>query len=207
MSKLLVFFLLLLLISCDDEKPVQKGKPKPVVVDSGQTITSNRTSKTWTPVDVSPMDMTYYPVDYPKLHNPPSPAFARIIYSRPHLQGRKLFGDILHYGQPWRMGANEATELDLYKPATIAGKKIKEGRYIIYCIPEKDHWTIVLNKNIDSWGLHRDPSQDVEKFQIPVKTTNDSIEFFTMLFRDSETNTPELYMAWDNIEAVLPFSF
>jgi hypothetical protein len=206
-NRLLLVFAVLAFLSCNNNKPPDKPV-KPVVTDSQPAAKANRDANSWTPVDVSPMDMTYYPVDYPKIKTASSaPPFARIIYSRPHLQGRKIFHEILKYGEPWRLGANEATELDLYRDATIQGKKIKQGRYIIYCIPEKDKWTIVLNSNIDSWGLHPDPSKDVDRFVIPVTNTPDSLEFFTILFRNGPNNAAEIYMAWDNVEAVLPVEF
>ena len=106
-------------------------------------------------VDVSPMDMSYYPVDYPKtkMGNAAALPLARVIYSRPHLQGRHIFQEVLNYDQPWRLGANEATELQLYADASIQDKKIKAGRYTLYAIPGTSNWTIILNNNIDAWGF------------------------------------------------------
>jgi Protein of unknown function (DUF2911) len=163
----------------------------------------------YTNVDVSPMDMSYYPVDYPKLKMAKkisTPPLARVIYSRPHLQGRHIFHEVLKYEEPWRLGANEATELNLYTDVIIQDKKIKAGRYIIYSIPHKDEWTIVFNSNIDSWGLQQDASKDIAKFTVPVLQTNNSLEFFTIVFEKKDTLV-ELIMAWDNVEVRLPISF
>nr|WP_315818687.1 DUF2911 domain-containing protein [Paraflavitalea speifideiaquila] len=69
-------------------------------------------------VDKSPMDMAYFPVDYPKLKmsgNAKEPLVARVIYSRPQKSGRAIFGDVLKYGHTWRLGANEATEIEFLK--------------------------------------------------------------------------------------------
>lgn len=206
MYKLLIIFSLFI-ISCNNKEPEKKEIPKTINTDTVQVKKNQRSANSYTPVDVSPMDMSYFPVDYPKLHNPSGPPLARVIYSRPHLQGRKLFDEILKYGEPWRLGANEATEIEFFKPATIQDKKIPAGRYIIYCIPEKEKWIIVLNKNIDSWGLHRDPAQDIARFEIPSSITEDSLEYFTMLFREGANGSAELYMAWDSVEAALPISF
>ena len=210
MYKLFLFyFSCIFLFACsNDKKEKQENPTEPQVTDTTKVVKPARDLNSWTPVDISPMDMAYFPVDYPKLKTNSTTAlpYARVIYSRPHLQGRKLFDGILKYGEPWRLGANEATELDLYKPALIQGKQIKEGRYILYCIPEKGKWTIVLNSNIDSWGLHPDPSKDIARFVIPAATTTDSIEYFTILFREVNKNAA-LYMAWDNVEAILPVTF
>jgi hypothetical protein len=160
-------------------------------------------------VDISPMDMSYCPDDYPisKMTNAGiRPPLARVIYSRPHLQGRVLFQNLLKYGEPWRLGANESTELDLYHDAVIQGKKIKAGRYVMYCIPQPDNWTIIINSNIDSWGLHPDSTKDIVHFIIPVKQTDNHLEYYTMLFEKTSVGE-DLLMAWDNLEARLFFVF
>ncbi len=159
-------------------------------------------------IDMSPMDMAYFPADYPKLKmaHQAAPLLARVIYSRPHLQGRHIFHEVLKYGEPWRLGANEATELELFSPATIEGKKIKAGRYILYCIPQTDKWTVVLNSNIYSWGLQQDPAEDVARFEVPVTKTENSLEFYTMIFEAAEGGA-NLLMAWDDAEVRLPIKF
>jgi len=210
--RILVFPLLLfvLLVSCDN-KP-EKEKTNTPETGKGDTVSITKPDNNINPyaqADISPMDMSYYPADYPKLKmakETSAPPLARVIYSRPHLQGRELFHDILKYGEPWRLGANEATELDVYTDATIQDKKIKAGRYILYCIPQQDKWTIVLNSNIDSWGLQPDPSKDIARFVVPVNQTNNSLEFFTMIFEQAASGA-NLLMAWDNVEAKLPISF
>jgi hypothetical protein len=203
-------FIFLCLTACKNKEEKNENRViKVPAIDSNTMIRSEKAVNPYAPVDLSPMDMSYYPVDYPKLKMANSAIGlpdARVVYSRPHLGGRKLFTDILKYGEPWRLGANEATELDLYKDAVILDKKIKNGRYIIYCIPEKDKWTIVFNTNIDSWGLHPDETKDIARFTIPSRQTPAPVEFFTMIF-DKKNAGIELIMAWENTEVRLPFSF
>ena len=167
---------------------------------------SKETANPYEPIDVSPMDMCYFPVDYPKLKMAnaiTTPPVARVIYSRPHRQGRKIFGNLLPYGSPWRLGANEATELDIYQPVTIQNKKIAAGRYVLYCIPNEKTWTVVLNSNIDSWGLKPDATKDLFQFDIPVQRSDTTCEFFTMVFEKTGTGA-DLLMAWDDAVARLP---
>lgn len=193
-----------------------QSKPDNTPAAGNDTITSHpvsapikATPNPYSAVDASPMDMAYFPDDYPivKMGNPQTPApQARVIYSRPHLQGRKLFVNLQQYGQPWRLGANESTELDLYQDAMIQDKKINAGRYVMYCIPEEKEWTIILNSNIDSWGLKPDSSRDLQKFVIPVTHQNRPVEYYTMIFQKTNSGA-ELIMAWDDLEARLPFKF
>ena len=200
----------LLFFSCENKKEKSNNVVTDVAKeDSSVVVKREKSINSYAPVDVSPMDISYFPADYPKLKMSNSTTAlpkARVIYSRPHLQGRKLFPDVLKYGEPWRLGANEATELDFYKEVIIQGKKIKAGRYILYCIPEQEKWTIVLNSNIDSWGLHADPSKDIARFIVPINITTNSLEFFTLIFQQGAGST-DLLMAWDNVEARLPILF
>jgi Protein of unknown function (DUF2911) len=204
-----IIILLLFFIACsnNENKPVEKGGI--AAKDSSRIKAPGKNENPYAIVDVSPMDMSYYPADYPKLKMANAIntlPLARIIYSRPHLQGRQLFHDLLKYGEPWRLGANESTELDLYTDAIIQDKKIKAGRYILYCIPEPENWTIIINSNIDSWGLHPDSTKDIVRFTIPVKQTANHLEYFTMVF-ENKNGGAELLMVWDNLEARLPFHF
>jgi hypothetical protein len=199
---------LLFFTSCrnKENKPAEtKNNSK----DSSKIMSPGKNETPYKIVDISPIDMSYCPDDYPKLkmtNADITPPLARIIYSRPHLQGRRLFHDLLKYGERWRLGANEATELDLYTDAVIQDHKIKAGRYILYCIPETDQWNIILNSYIDSWGLQQDTTKDLVRFTIPVKQTSNRLEYFTMIF-EKTGNGADLIMAWDNLEARLPFRF
>lgn len=206
----LLFFCCLLFACNNKEENNHASTIKIVSTDSSAPGRAERPSiNPYAGIDVSPMDMSYYPVDYPKLKMAKSVStapLARVIYSRPHLQGRHIFHEVLKYDEPWRLGANEATELDLYKDASIQDKKIKAGRYIIYCVPHTDNWTIAINTNIDSWGLEPDTTKDVARFTVPVIKTNNSLEYFTIVFEDNN-GTANLLMAWDDAEVRLPFKF
>jgi Protein of unknown function (DUF2911) len=166
-------------------------------------------------VDKSPMDVSYYPVNYPMQlmsGNDSAALVARVIYSRPQKNGRTIFGNeappkiVQQYGTYWRLGANEATEIEFFKPVSINNQKIAKGRYIIYCIPYQDKWTIVFNSNLFSWGLHTDTKKDIARVEIPAEKTDRPIEFFTMVFQQSPTGA-NLIMTWDTVKAVLPISF
>lgn len=210
-QSVLISLLLCFIIACNQEEkkvPVAETvKPRDSVIN---TVSENNTVNTYASVDISPMDMSYFPVDYPKIKmangGKISPPVARVIYSRPHLQRRALFNGILKYDELWRLGANESTEIDFYRNVTIQGKKIKAGRYILYGIPHVDKWTIILNSNIDTWGLKQDTTKDIARFEIPVGTNGSSLEYFTMVFEKAEKGA-NLIIAWADVVAKLPIDF
>lgn len=160
-------------------------------------------------LDKSPLDMSYYPVDFPKLimtGNTREPLLARVIYSRPKKDGRVIFGDVLRYGSRWRLGANEASEIEFFRDVTIQQKRIKKSKYIIYSIPFENKWTIILNNDLFTWGLKIDSTKDVYRFEVPVSKSQYPMEYFTMDFEKADTGI-YLVMAWDTVKTMLPIAF
>lgn len=161
------------------------------------------------PVDKSPMDMSYYPSGYPvsKIQDKPTePLVARVIYSRPMKNGRNVFGELLEYGKVWRMGANEATEIEFYQNVKIGGTKVKKGRYTLYCIPYTDKWTMILNKETDTWGSFKyEVKKDVVRTDVATEKQQEISEAFTMVF-EKAANGISLIIAWDNIKVTLPIA-
>ncbi len=208
-NKLAVSLMLVFALSCEQK---QKETPEtPVTRDTvaRPTPPPELPPNTYASVDISPMDMSYFPVEYPKLKMANvniDPPVARVIYSRPQLQRRALFNGILKYDEPWRLGANEASEINFFRTVRIQGKNIKPGRYTIYGIPHTDKWTIAINSNIDTWGLKQDTTKDVAQFEIPIKTNGTSLEYFTMVFEKMDGGA-NLVIAWADVVAKLPIEF
>jgi len=161
-------------------------------------------------VDKSPMDMSYYPANYPVLKiqdKITEPLVARIVYSRPQKAGRIIFGDLVKYDEVWRMGANEATEIEFFKQVKIEGKKISKGRYTVYAIVNENSWTIILNKETDTWGAFKyNPKKDVVRATASTQKTDSVIEYLSMVF-EKATSGFNLVVAWDNVKAILPITY
>ncbi|GAA4739512.1 DUF2911 domain-containing protein [Flavisolibacter ginsenosidimutans] len=199
---------ILALGACGDKPAQTQASSQPNVIRDSNLV-KKEAANPYVPVDVSPMDMLYYPTDYPvkKMNEQAkgSPV-ARVIYSRPHRGGRTLFGGLVQWGQPWRLGANEATEVEFFQPVIVQKKRIEKGRYVLYAIPFQDHWTLVLNSNLFSWGLKLNPQDDVARFDEPSTAAPQLIEYFTMDFEKTASGV-DLIMAWENTEVRLPIQF
>ena len=162
------------------------------------------------PVDKSPMEMSYYPANYPVLKindKITEPLAARIVYSRPQKAGRPIFGGLLKYGEVWRMGANEATEIEFFKNVHFGGKKINKGRYTLYAIVNETSWTIIINKDTDTWGSFKyDAKKDIARKEVTIQKTDTIIESLAMAFEKTITGF-NLVIGWDNVRAAIPFTF
>ena len=209
MKKILLAALLpVLFFSC--KEPEKKSAGNDIPTKSDATVKVLPPVSNYTNPDRSPMDMVYFPTDYPLLKmagKATTPPLMRIIYSRPQKQGRQIFGGLVQYDLPWRLGANEATEIEFFSTATVAGKTVKPGRYILYCIPQETKWTFVLNSNLYSWGLEQNRQKDLMQFEVPVEKTNLAIEYFTIACEKKSEKSTALIFLWDDVKAKLPVSF
>lgn len=75
-----------------------------------------------------------------------------IDYHRPGVKGRTIWGGLLPWDKPWRMGANEATTITFSDPVKIGGKDVPAGTYSFFAIPGRDKWTLIINKDPKQWG-------------------------------------------------------
>ncbi len=159
-----------------------------------------------TELDKSPMDVSYFPQNYPlqKMRGQAvGEPMARVLYSRPQKKNRNIFGEEVKYNEMWRMGANEATEFELFKDAKLGGKRVPKGRYTIYCIPNETKWTIVFNKDNYSWGsFSYKPEKDVARIEVPAQKMGEVVEALTMYFENNNW-----VITWDAVKVEVPISF
>ena len=122
-----------------------------------------------------------------------------IVYSRPGVKGRTIFGGIVPYGQVWRTGANQATTITFNTPVKFEGTEIPAGTYALFTIPGENEWTIILNKNSAQWGSFKyDEKTDVARFQVTPATLRDTmIETFAIEFNHIRDDSAVLTLVWD----------
>ena len=151
--------------------------------------------------------MVYYPANYPVLKiqdKATEPLLARVIYSRPQKNNRSVYGELIEYNKVWRLGANEATEIEFYRDVKIGGKKIAKGKYTLYALINPNQWTMILNKDTDTWGAFKyDEKKDVLRMNVPVQKTGEVVDAFSIFF-DKTNNGVNLNVAWDTVQVSLP---
>ena len=127
-----------------------------------------------------------------------------LTYSRPNLRGRKIFGNLIPYGTVWRTGANAATLIKFTDDVTIEGNKVPAGEYALFSIPDKDQWTIILNKTAHQWGAYTyKQSDDFLRFKVKNVSLGNPLETLTIQFNNVDQTKCELELKWENVS----FSF
>ena len=121
-----------------------------------------------------------------------------IDYSSPRMKGRKIFGDLVPYGEVWRTGANEATTFATTATLTVGSTNVPPGNYTIFTVPNQDKWTLIINKKTGEWGIpYKYEADELGRVDMKVSATSGPVENFTIGF----SNTCELTMSWENTQA------
>ncbi|HCO21056.1 MAG TPA: hypothetical protein DIT47_08435 [Flavobacteriaceae bacterium] len=128
-----------------------------------------------------------------------------VEYGRPAVKGRKVFGELVPFGQVWRAGANEATKITFGQEVLFGGQKVKKGTYALYIVPQEKEWKIILNRGVNNWGAYTyDAKEDVATTTVPVKMMNEKMERFTINFEDITDEKLNLVFEWDKTRADVP---
>ena len=128
-----------------------------------------------------------------------------LSYSRPGMKGRKIYGDLVPFGNVWRTGANQATTINFGDEVTIGGTKVPAGKYGLLSIPDKASWTIILTKQLDvtSPSAYKKES-DVVRVTVKPVASKEKVETFTMQFANIKSSSVDLQILWENTLVTLP---
>ena len=128
-----------------------------------------------------------------------------VTYGRPYKKGRVIFGGLEKYGNVWRVGADEATQITFSQDVKFGGESVKKGTYTLFAIPEEKEWTIILNSQLGQWGAYdygKNKDKDVLKVKVPVKKLSDVVEQLTI-----KTDNSALLISWDQTQVSVPMKF
>jgi Protein of unknown function (DUF2911) len=118
-----------------------------------------------------------------------------VSYCQPAVKGRKIWGDLVPYGQVWRTGANDATVIEFSNDVMIEGKKLAKGKYALFTIPTEKDWTIVFNKDAKQWGAYSyKEGSDVLRVQVSPKKSAAMTERMTFAVNKSAVD-----LTWENL--------
>jgi hypothetical protein len=131
----------------------------------------------------------------------------KLCYSRPSARGRKIMGGLVPFDQPWRLGANEATSIDVPFPAEIAGVRVKPGTYTLYAIPGASKWQIVINRGVQRWGVPINSevrAGDVGAGTVTTESVGTAVETLMLKFAPAAGNATELVVEWERTRVRIP---
>ncbi|RYY64013.1 MAG: DUF2911 domain-containing protein, partial [Chitinophagaceae bacterium] len=130
----------------------------------------------------------------------------QLIYSRPAMKERKIFGDLVPYGKVWRTGANQATRIKFADDVSIGGQPLKAGEYALYTIPGENEWEIIINKGSENWGTNYKQEDDLLRVKVKSAKLANPVETFTMQFENIKPTSTDLAIMWDRTAVKVPIT-
>lgn len=131
----------------------------------------------------------------------------QICYSRPSANGREIMGGLVPFGEIWRAGANEATQLHLPFAAEIGGAEVPAGVYSLYTLPGENEWQFFLSTNYQRWGIpvtDEVRAAEVASFSRPVAHMDDMVEMFTIRYEAHGAMMGHLVFEWEHTRVEVP---
>ena len=127
-----------------------------------------------------------------------------VIYHRPFVKQREIWGKLVAYDQVWRAGANENTVIYFSDDVKIAGESLAAGKYGLHMIPGKEEWTIIFSNNASSWGSFTyNPAEDALRVQATPRASDGHHEMLTFSFENVGIESAECVLSWDKLS--IPF--
>jgi len=124
-----------------------------------------------------------------------------VDYSSPRMKGRKIFGDLVPYGEVWRTGANEATTFVTTANLNIGGTSVPAGNYTIFTVPNQDSWKLIVNKKTGEWGIpYNYQSDELGRADMSVSKAGSPVEDFTISF-DQAGSACSMNISWETTKA------
>ncbi len=128
-----------------------------------------------------------------------------IVYHRPNVKGRTIWGELVPYGEVWRSGANENTTIEFSRDVSIDGKPLPAGKYGFHTLPNKDSWVVIFNKVNDEWGSFKyDAKNDALRVEVKPVPLNDSQESLSYSFNNVKADSVEVDLTWEKLR--VPFT-
>ena len=124
-----------------------------------------------------------------------------VRYHRPLVNGRKVWGGLVPYGQVWRAGANENTTIEFSTPVTVEGQPLAKGVYGLHMMPGTDEWSVIFSRSSTAWGsFSYDKAEDALRVTVKPRPS-EMHEALTYDFDDVKPESAAVTLRWEKLAA------
>ncbi|MGA3268994.1 MAG: DUF2911 domain-containing protein [Verrucomicrobiota bacterium] len=136
-----------------------------------------------------------------------------ITYGRPYTtkpgstEARKIWGSLVPWGEPWRMGADEATLLVTQQPIVLGGKTVPAGAYTLYLVPSENGASqLAISTSIGGWGIPVDTGHDLARVDLTKSALDQPVTQFTMAVGKGDSGGGVIKLMWESTQFSVPFT-
>lgn len=125
----------------------------------------------------------------------------KVTYHRPAVNGRKVWGELVPYGEVWRAGANDNTTVTVSSPVKVGGKPLPAGTYGLHMIPTAKTWTVIFSHMAVAWGSYGyDPKEDALRVTVTPQPAEAPEERLSFSFDNPTENSVTLTLHWERLK-------
>jgi len=129
-----------------------------------------------------------------------------IVYGRPSMRGRTIFGGLVPYDRVWCPGADEATTLSSTRDLALGNLTVPAGPHTIWILPTGDQWTLIVSKDASGFHTQYHPSQDLGRLPVLKRELSTPVEVLTFGIVRDPTAGGSIVMSWEKTEISARFS-
>lgn len=132
----------------------------------------------------------------------------QIDYSRPSVNGRVIFGELIPYGQMWRLGANENSKITSNEALIFGKDTLKAGTYALFAKPGQSNWEFYFYTDHSNWGLPEkwEDAKVALKVNASADISKEFTENLTIQLEELKSSSAKITLAWAQTKVTLPFT-
>lgn len=149
---------------------------------------------------------------YNRLTTPAGRTLVSITYGRPYSarggkgETRKIWGGLVKWDAPDRLGADEATTFLTQHALDFGGTTIPAGIHALYIIPSENGTSkLAFSKNANKWGVPVDTSADIARVDLKKETLSETVNQLTIVIETPAPDQGVLKIKWENTQFSVPF--
>ncbi len=134
-------------------------------------------------------------------------AEVRLVYFRPAVNERTIWGSLVPYGQVWRTGANENTLVSFSHDVKVEGQPLAAGTYGLHTLPGEASWEVIFSRDTTAWGSF---SYDQARDALRVTATPEKVPHLERLafsFDDVDEDSATLALRWETLRLPVRLEF
>src|ERR1700674_5872065 len=129
-----------------------------------------------------------------------------VNYSSPRMRGRKVFGDLVPFGEVWRLGADDATYFATSVDVIAGGQSVPAGKYTLFALPAPTKWILIISKQTGEWGIpYPGEKYDFARIEMKVSKLSSPLENFTISFDQAGAGCT-MKLDWETTRASIDIS-
>ncbi|HEY1847968.1 MAG TPA: DUF2911 domain-containing protein [Opitutaceae bacterium] len=128
-----------------------------------------------------------------------------ITYGRPYTKdpstgaARVIWGGLVRWDQPYRLGADEATILTTQKPIMIGSVPVPAGAYTLYMVPSQAGASkLAISRKLGAWGVPVDEDHDLGRAELKASPLENGPDQLTIGIDKDGSGGGSIHIDWAN---------